>query len=139
MSEQFTNPDDEAIRALLERVRDIAVVGLSSNERRPSFGVAQAIQGFGYRVMPVNPKEREILGEPVVGDLSAISGPVDLVDVFRAPAHVPGIVDQCLALGLPAIWLQEGVVNESAACRARDAGMTVVMDRCIFKEHQRLL
>jgi predicted CoA-binding protein len=136
---QFTNPGDEEIRNLLERVRDIAVVGLSSNEKRSSFEVAQALQSFGYHVIPVNPNEQEVLGEPAVGDLSEIEGNVDLVDVFRASEHVPGIVDECISLKLPAIWLQEGVVDEGAAARAKDAGMAVVMDRCMFKEHRRLL
>jgi len=139
MAEQFTNPDDEAIRGLLQRIRTIAVVGLSSKESRPSHGVARDLQRFGYRVIPVNPKERAVLGEPAVSDLADIDEKVDLVDVFRASEHVPAIIDECLELGMPAIWLQEGVVDEEAAARAERGGMTVVMDRCIFKEHRRLL
>lgn len=139
MAEQFTNPDDEAIRGLLQRIHTVAVVGLSSKEARPSHGVARALQGFGYRVIPVNPKEKEVLGEPAVADLADIDDKVDLVDVFRAPAHVPAIVDECLELGMPAVWLQEGVVDQEAAARAERGGMTVIMDRCIFKEHRRLL
>jgi predicted CoA-binding protein len=139
MAKQFTNPDDAAIRTLMQKTRAIAVLGLSSKPGRPSYGVARALQSFGYRVIPVNPNETEVLGEPSVGDLADIDADVDLVDVFRAPEHVPAIVDQCLDLGLSAIWLQEGVVAPEAAGKAREGGMEVVMDRCLFKEYRRLL
>lgn len=134
----FENPSDAEIRQLLTKVRTIAVVGLSDNPDRPSHGVASALKAFGYRVIPVNPTLESVLGEKAVAGLSEIEARVDLVDVFRAPRHVPGIVSECLELELPALWLQEGVVHREAAERAREAGMTVVMDRCMYKEHQRL-
>lgn len=133
------NPSDDEIRDLLRRVHRIAVVGLSSNPKRPSHGVGRALQRFGYEVIPVNPNETEILGETAYPDLASVPGIVDLVDVFRAPEHVPDIVEACIQRGVPALWLQEGVINEPAAKRAREAGLTVVMDRCMYKEHRRLL
>lgn len=133
------NPGDDEIRALLRRVHRIAVVGLSSDPNRPSHGVGRALKRFGYEVLPVNPTESEVLGEISYPDLDSVPGIVDLVDVFRAPEHVPDIVDACIRRGVPALWLQEGVVNEPAAERARDAGLTVVMNRCIYKEHRRLM
>lgn len=131
----FQNPPAEQIKRLLERARTIAVVGLSPKPDRPSHGVSAAMQGFGYRILPVHPALDEILGEKAYPDLDHLPGPVDIVDVFRAPEHVPGIVDQCIAHKLPALWLQEGVVDEAAAERARDAGIVVVMDRCIYKDY----
>jgi predicted CoA-binding protein len=153
----FANPPDETIRALLRRVRTIAVVGFSPKPDRPSHRVAAAMQGFGYRIVPVRPMLKEGLGEPAWPDLAAIPNPgeVDLVDVFRAPEHVDAVVDACIALRRPAVaaagvpatgaqahpwalWLQEGVVNEAAADRARDNGLLVIMDRCVFREYVRL-
>lgn len=134
----FHNPDDAALRALLGRVKTIAVVGLSPQPARPSYRVAQAMQRAGFRIVPVRPLVAEVLGEKAYAHLADIPFPIDLVDVFRAAEHVPAIVDQCVALHLPAIWLQEGVVHEAAAQRARDNGMTVVMDRCLLKEYVRL-
>lgn len=136
----FSNPDDEALHALLRRVCTIAVVGFSPKPDRPSHSVAAAMQRFGYRIVPVRPMLKVGLGETAYPDLRAIPNPgdIDLVDVFRAPEHVDELVDACIALKLPALWLQEGVVNEPAAQRARDAGMVVVMDRCIYKEYARL-
>lgn len=135
----FANPSSDAIRALLEKTRRIAVVGLSPNPDRPSHGVAQALQGFGYKIIPVRPAVDEVLGEKAYPDLRHLPGPVDLVDVFRAPEFVEAIVDDCIALKLSALWLQEGVVNEAAANRARQAGIFAVMDRCIYKEYRRLI
>lgn len=135
----FKNPDDQQIRALLKRITSIAVIGLSDNPDRPSHEVALSLQQFGYRVIPVNPGQSEVLGEISYPELSAMPQPVQLVDVFRAPEHVPGIVAECIELGLPALWLQEGVVHPEAAQQAQDAGITVVMDRCIYKEYKRLL
>ena len=136
----FTNPDDDALRALLQRVRTIAVVGFSPKPDRPSHGVAAALQRFGYRIIPVRPALANGLGEPAYPDLASIPDPgtIDLVDVFRAPEHVGAIVDASIALNIPALWLQEGVVNEVAAERARAAGLTVVMDRCAYREYLRL-
>jgi len=136
----YTNPDDDALRALLQRVRTIAVVGFSPKPDRPSHGVAAALQRFGYRIIPVRPALADGLGEPAYPDLASIPDPgtIDLVDVFRAPEHVGAIVDACIALKIPALWLQEGVVDEAAAERARAAGLTVVMDRCAYREYLRL-
>jgi predicted CoA-binding protein len=136
----FTNPGDDEIRALLQRVTTIAVVGFSPKKDRPSHGVAAAMQRFGYRIIPVRPALAGGLGEKAWPDLASIPDrdAIDLVDVFRAPEHVDEVVDACIALKLPAIWLQEGVVNEAAAARARAAGLTVVMDRCVYREYLRL-
>lgn len=132
----FENPDAAARCALLKKVKTIAVVGLSPNPARPSYGVAQALQGFGFRVIPVHPAAREILGEQTYPTLADVPGPIDLVDVFRNAEHIDGLVDECLALGLPAIWMQEGIVNEAAAAVARAGGMTVIMDRCIYRDYR---
>ncbi len=134
----FENPGDDAVRALLDRVKTIAVVGLSPQSARPSFRVAQAMQRYGYRIVPVRPLVDAVLGEKAYASLADIPFKVDLVDVFRAAEHVPAIVEQCLALHLPAIWIQEGIVHEAAAREAQAGGMTVVMDRCLLKETIRL-
>jgi len=131
----FINPSPEALRALLQKTRNIAVVGLSPKPDRPSYAVAKAMQGFGYRILPVRPATAEVLGEKAYARLADVPEPIDLVDVFRAAEHLGAIVDECLALGIPAIWIQEGIVNPEAAQRAHDAGMTVVMDRCIYKDY----
>jgi len=132
----FRNPDAEARCALLKRVKTIAVVGLSPNPGRPSYGVSKAMQGYGYTVIPVHPAAREILGARAYPRLADIPAPVDLVNVFRQPEHVDGVVDECLALGLKIIWIQEGIVNEPAARKALAGGMTVVMDRCIYRDYR---
>jgi len=134
----FVNPDDGALRTLLQTVKTIAVVGLSPQPARPSYRVAQAMQRYGYRIVPVRPLVDEVLGEKAFASLADIPFPIDLVDVFRAAEHVPAIVEQCLALNLPAIWIQEGIVHEAAAQQARAGGMTVVMDRCLLKDYVRL-
>ncbi|KPK12274.1 MAG: CoA-binding protein [Acidithiobacillales bacterium SG8_45] len=134
----FENPDDQALRRLFEETRTVAVVGLSPKASRPSHGVARALQRFGYRIIPVRPAIGEVLGEPAYATLEEVPKPIDLVDVFRAPEYVDAIVDSCIALRIPAIWLQEGVVNEAAAARARAAGITVVMDRCTYKDYVRI-
>ncbi|MDS4031094.1 MAG: CoA-binding protein [Candidatus Contendobacter sp.] len=139
MSDHFTNPSTDEIRTLLRRIKTIAVVGLSASPSRPSHGVARALQGFGYRIIPVNPAVREVLGARAYPSLRELPEPVDLVDVFREPSHVAGIVDDCIALKLPALWLQDGVVDEAAALRARAAGLTVVMDRCIYRDYIQLI
>lgn len=135
----FSNPQSDAIRALLKKARSIAVVGLSPNPARPSHGVARALQGFGYQIIPVRPGVDEILGEKTYPDLRHLPTAVDLVDVFRTAEYVDGIVDDCIAIQVPALWLQEGVVNPAAAERARQAGIFVVMDRCIYKAYKELL
>jgi predicted CoA-binding protein len=140
----FLNPKAEDVTRLLRAARTIAVVGLSPDRTRPSHGVAKALQRFGYRIVPVNPFAESILGEPAVGSLEQVAevlGPderIDIVDVFRRREHITGIVDDCVRLTLPALWLQEGVVDEAAAARAVRAGILVVMDRCLFKERAAL-
>jgi len=131
----WENPDAAARCALLRSAKTIAVVGLSPNPARPSHGVAAGLQGFGFRVIPVHPAAKEILGEKVYARLADIPEPVDLVDVFRQAEFIDGVVDECIALGVKALWIQEGIVNEPAARRAREAGITVVMDRCIYKDY----
>ena len=134
----FSNPDDATLRTLFDRVQTIAVVGLSPQPARPSYRVAQAMQRYGYRIMPVRPLVDIVLGEQAYASLADIPFTIDLVDVFRAAEHIPAIVEQCLALHLPSIWIQEGIVSENAAQQAQAGGMTVVMDRCILKEYIRL-
>ncbi len=134
----FVNPEPNEICRMLRSIRTIAVVGLSSNPSRPSFRVARAMQGYGYRVVPVRPLVLEVLGETAYPDLESLSFKVDMVDVFRAAEHVPAIVESCIALGIPRLWLQEGVIHEEAAQRARAAGITVVMDRCIWRDRANL-
>jgi hypothetical protein len=134
----FANPDDTALRELFDRVKTIAVVGLSPQPARPSFRVAAAMQRYGYRIIPVRPLVDEVLGEKAYASLADIPFSVDLVDVFRAAEHLPAIVEQCLALHLPSIWIQEGIVHQDAAQLARAGAMTVVMDRCLLKEYVRL-
>lgn len=131
----FANPEPEQICRMLREVKTIAVVGLSPKSHRPSYRIARALQRFGFRVVPVRPGLAEILGEPAYARLSDIPGPVDLVNVFRAPRHAGEIVDECLALGLKRLWFQDGIVNEAAALRAQAAGMQVVMDRCIARDY----
>ena len=140
----FVNPPADEIAKLLRAARIIAVVGLSADRTRPSHGVARALQRFGYRVIPVNPNEESILGEPAIARLDQLPAGVgadergDIVDVFRRPEHIAGIVADCIRLQLPALWLQEGVVDQAAAERAVQAGIFTVMDRCIFKERAAL-
>ena len=135
----FANPPGQEIAGLLRAAHTIAVVGLSPDHTRPSHGVARALQRFGYRIIPVTPVAETILGELAVPSLAqlpevlASDEQVDIVEVFRRPEHVPGIVAECIRLKLPALWLQEGVVDEAAASRARAAGIFTVMDRCLFK------
>ncbi|MEJ5211628.1 MAG: CoA-binding protein [Burkholderiales bacterium] len=131
----FVNPPPEVVRDLLKRVKTIAVVGLSPKPDRPSHQVARAMQGFGYRIIPVRPGVTEILGEKAYARLSDVPEPIDLVDVFRAAEHLDAIVDECIRLKIPALWIQEGIVNEAAARRAVEAGITVVMDRCLYKDY----
>jgi predicted CoA-binding protein len=140
----FTPPTVEAIARLLASARTIAMVGLSADPSRPSHGVARALQGFGYRIIPVTPTAPEILGARAVPDLDRLGevlAPgerVDIVDVFRRPAAVAGIVDDCIRLGLPALWLQDGVIDEAAAERAQAAGIFTVMDRCLYRDRAAL-
>ena len=139
MNAHFINPSAAEIRALLQRIKTIAVVGLSASLHRPSHGVARALQGFGYRIIPVNPTVTEVLGEKAYSSLRDLPELVDLVDVFRESRHVAGIVAECIALKLPALWLQDGVIDPAAALQARAAGLTVVMDRCIYRDYLQLI
>jgi predicted CoA-binding protein len=135
MSERFENPSQAEICQRLRQIRTVAVVGLSPKPNRPSHNVAQALQQFGYRIVPVRPAVDEVLGERAYADLRAVPTAIDLVDVFRAPEYVDEIVDTCIALKVPALWLQDSVINETAALRARAAGIWVVMDRCIYRDY----
>lgn len=124
---------------ILRRAKTIAVVGLSGQRWRPSYGVSEYMQSAGYRIVPVNPTETEVLGEKAYATLDEIPEPVDMVDIFRRPEHVPDIVDAAIRIGVKCVWMQEGIVHEEAAAKARAAGLEVVMDRCILKEHRRML
>jgi len=126
-----------AIPDLLRSSRVIAVVGLSGKKFRPSYGVAEYMQAQGYRIIPVNPNEAEVLGEKTYRTLEDVPEHIDIVDIFRRSEFVGPIVDSAIRVGANAVWMQEGVVHEEAAKKARDAGLAVVMDRCILKEHMR--
>lgn len=140
----FQNPAPGAIRELLLRARTIAVVGLSDNPQRPSHGVASAMQRLGYRIIPVTPTADHILGERSVAQLAQLAEvlrpgeQVDIVDVFRRSEHVAAIVDDCIRLRLPALWLQDGVIDAAAAARAQAAGILTIMDRCIWRDRAAL-
>ena len=125
------------IPEILETCRTIAVVGLSSNPSRPSFGVSEYMQAKGYKIIPVNPNELEVLGETAYDRLEDFAGPVDIVNVFRRSKYVSDVIDSAIHIQAKVVWLQEGVVDEMAARRARDAGLAVVMNRCILKEHKK--
>lgn len=141
----FRNPGTDAIRDLLRRARTLAVVGLSDDPSRPSYGVTRSMAEYGYRILPVNPTLATWEGLPAYASLDdavaalAAGGRIDIVNVFRRPAQVGRVVDDCVRLGLPALWLQTGIVNEEAAARAAAAGMQVVMDRCIYVDRATLL
>jgi uncharacterized protein len=134
----FTNPEPEEIKALLLRVKSIAVVGFSPKPGRPSHSIARQMQGFGFRIIPVRPGISEGLGEKAYSGLASVPEPIDLVNVFRSGKHIPEVVDQCLRLGIRNIWLQEGAEHGASAERAQAAGMTVVMGRCIMRDYTRL-
>jgi predicted CoA-binding protein len=140
----FTNPPAGKITELLRSARTVAVVGLSADPARPSHGVARSLQRFGYRIIPVTPTANTVLGERAVADLDHLhevlqpGERVDIVDVFRRPEHVAALVDDCIRLGLPALWLQDGVIDEAAAERAQRAGIFTVMDRCLFRDRAAL-
>ena len=126
------------ISKILHTARTIAVIGLSGKRFRPSYGVAEYMKRAGYRIIPVNPLETEVLGEKCYPDLDSIPEPVDIVDIFRRSEFVPDLVEAAIRIGAKAVWMQEGVVHEAAALRAAQAGLAVVMDRCILKDHRRL-
>lgn len=130
-------PSQDRLRRLLVDCRRIAVVGLSSNPAKPSYRVAAYMQQQGKEVIPVNPRETMVLGQPAFPSLSAVPGTVDLVTIFRRSEEAGAIVDEAIRVNAKAVWLQEGVIDESAAVRASQAGLDVVMDRCWLKEHGR--
>jgi predicted CoA-binding protein len=131
-----SNPSPDPIADLLKRARTIAVVGLSDSPLRPSHGVAAYMQSRGYRIIPVNPNIQEALGEPAFPSLLDVPERIDIVNVFRRSDQVDEVVDQAIKLKVPMVWMQEDVINEPAAARARQAGVFVVMDSCILKEHR---
>jgi predicted CoA-binding protein len=129
-------PQSDPITELLRRSKTIAVVGLSNNPLRPSHGVAAYMQAQGYRIIPVNPEIKGALGEKAYRSLLEVPEKIDIVDIFRRPEFVEEVVDQAIQLKVPAIWMQETVVHEEAAAKARKAGLLVIMDQCILKEHK---
>jgi|SRR3990172_1871938 len=126
------------IEKIIRESKNIAVVGISNKLGRPSLTVASYLKGQGYRIIPVNPTIQDVNGEKCYPDLTSIPEKVDVVDIFRKPADVLPVVEEAVRIGAKAVWLQEGIVNEEAARRAREAGLQVVMDKCMLKEHSRL-
>ena len=126
----------DPVTELLKRAKTIAVVGLSDNPMRPSYGVSAYMQTHGYRIIPVNPRIESCLGEKAYTSLLEVPEKIDIVDIFRRPEFVEEIVDQAIQLKVPAVWMQEDVFHEDAAAKARKAGIFVVMDRCILKDHR---
>lgn len=139
----FSNPSIDEIKRILKNSQTIAVIGLSPKENRPSYRVAKAMQGFGYSIIPVRPAVEEVLGEKAYAGLADIPADrlcdIDVVNVFRAADKIAPIIDACIALKMPLIWLQDGVINEAEAKRAQAAGITVVMDRCVYRDYVQLL
>jgi uncharacterized protein len=135
---RFDNPPDGELQRILADAETIAVVGASSNPERPSHGIFRKLLGEGYRVIPVNPNEKEVLGQKAYPSLAAVPHPIDIVDVFRRPEYTPDIADQAVRAGAKVLWLQSGIVNDDAASRAKNGGLTVVMDACIGVVHSLL-
>ena len=131
-----SRPESDPIRDLLQRSKTIAVVGLSDSPMRPSHGVSAYMQSHGYKIIPVNPTIAETLGEKSYLSLPSVPQKVDIVNIFRRPEYVEEIVDQAIEMKVSAVWMQEGVIHQTAAKKAEKAGIFVVMDRCILKEHQ---
>lgn len=131
-----SRPETDLIRDLLQRAKTIAVVGLSDSPMRPSYGVSAYMQSHGYRIIPVNPSISEALGEKSYSSLREVPEKIDIVNIFRRPEYVEEIVDQAIELKVPAVWMQEEVIHQKAAQKAEKAGIFVVMDVCILKEHQ---
>ncbi len=127
----------DALSAILKQYKTLAVVGLSSRPTRPSHGVASYMKAHGYRIIPVNPHEQQVLGEKAYPRLEDVPEPVELVVIFRRPEFVPEIVESAIRKSAKVVWMQEGIVHQAAALRARQAGLEVVQDRCILKEHRR--
>lgn len=135
----FLVDDPAGLAEILRTCRTIAVVGLSSKPSRPSFEVSRYLQAAGYRILPVNPFEREVLGVPAVASLRQLGEPVDVVDVFRRSSEVGPVADDAIAIGAKVLWLQDGVIDVATARRAHAAGLRVVMDRCMLRDHARLV
>jgi uncharacterized protein len=131
-----SRPEADPIRELLQRSKTIAVVGLSDSPMRPSYGVSAYMQSHGYKIIPVNPLINESLGEKAYPSLREVPEKIDIVNIFRRPEYVEEIVDQAIELKVPAVWMQEGVINQKAAEKVEKAGIFVLMDLCILKEHQ---
>ncbi|NIM97190.1 MAG: CoA-binding protein [candidate division Zixibacteria bacterium] len=138
-SGQHINPSDEQIKEILQKYNNVAVVGLSSDQTRPSYGVAEYLQRKGFKIIPVNPNEKEILGEKAYPNLGSIPEKVEIVDIFRRAEHVPPIVDEAIIIAAKVIWMQLGVVNHAAAIKASQSGLAVIMDRCIYRDHRMLV
>ncbi len=134
----MTVEDDATLRNILSSFRTVACVGVSSNPAKPSYGIFQYLAEAGYRMIPVNPTTPEIMGRPSYPDLQSIPEKIDVVQVFRKPEDVPPVVEDAIKAGAKVVWMQEGIVNPQAAKRAQQAGLQVVMDRCMMKTHQRL-
>jgi predicted CoA-binding protein len=130
--------DDRMMKEILSSAKTVASVGLSSNPEKESYGVAAYLMGHGYRVIPVNPTADEILGEKAYPDLASVPEKIDVVQIFRKSEDVPPVVDQAIKAGAKVVWMQEGIVNEEAAAKARAAGLQVVMDACMRQTHRRL-
>jgi predicted CoA-binding protein len=130
-----SNPSDEQLRQLMTDANTIAVVGASSNPEKASYGIMKRLQRVGYRVIPVNPRETEVLGERAYRSLADIPEPVDIVDVFRRAEDTPPVADEAVRIGARTLWLQSGIVSEEAAARAKAGGLTVVMDACLATLH----
>ena len=130
-------PSGDPIFDILTTCKTIAVVGLSSNPTRPSYGVTEYMQSCGYQIIPVNPNETDVLGEPSYASLAEVPQKIEIVDVFRRAEEVPPVVDAAISAGAKVIWMQLGIANEAAAEKARAAGITVVMDACILAEHKK--
>ncbi len=130
---------DKTIRDILLKAKRIAVVGLSPKKDRPSYRVAEYLMANGYEIIPVNPNCTEIFGKKCYRSLTEVPGDVDIVDIFRRPEEVPPVVDDAITIRAGVVWMQEGIINEAAARKAREAGLDVVMDKCMLKEHMRLL
>jgi hypothetical protein len=130
-------PSVDPICDILTKYKTIAVVGLSSNPARPSYGVTEYMQSSGYQIIPVNPNETDVLGEPSYASLEEVPQKIEIVDVFRRAEDVPPVVDAAIRVGAKVVWMQQGIANEPAAEKARAAGLTVVMDACILVEHRR--
>jgi predicted CoA-binding protein len=130
-------PSADPIFDILTKYKRIAVVGLSSDPARPSYGVGEYMQSAGYQIVPVNPNETDVLGEPSYASLEDVPQKIEIVDIFRRPEEVPPVVDAAIRGGAKVVWMQQGIVNEAAAEKARAAGITVVMDACLLIEHKK--